>query len=104
MPEAGTNMSVQELAAILETQAEMLLRLGHYPSPGFTRMARADRDILKRARELGDAGTYNALTAAERQAWVDARDLARQEHRQALFDTAAAFGQPAPVEPADEEA
>lgn len=103
MPEAGTDISVQELAAIIETMAEMMRRQDHYPTPGFVRMARANRDILKRAREMGDAGTYNALTAAERQAWIDERDLARQEHRQTLADTAAAFGQPAPVEPADEE-
>jgi hypothetical protein len=67
-------------------------------------MAKANRDILKRSREMGDAGTYNALTAAERQAWMDERDTARQEHKQALAAMAAAFGEPTPTEPADAEA
>ena len=104
MPQTGVPIDVQTLAAVLEVQSEMLLRLGHYPSPGFKRMARANRDLLKRLREMGDAGTYNAPTPGEGAAWVSARDTARQEHRIHLRASARSLGEADHTDPADEEA
>ena len=104
MPQTGVPIDVQTLAAVMETQAEMLLRLGHYPSPGFKRMATANRDLLRRLREMGDAGTYNTPTPGEGAAWVSARDTARQEHRDHLRASALSLGEPEPTDPADEEA
>ena len=57
MPQTGTDITVQELAAVMETMAEMMLRQDHYPTPGFVRMAKANREILKRSREMTPAPT-----------------------------------------------
>lgn len=104
MPQSGTPIDVQTLARIMETQAEMLLRLPWYPSPGFVRAARANRDLLERLRTLGDTGTYNAPTAAEMNAYDSALQTAVAEHKAHRRRAATSLGETFADDPADRTA